>query len=356
MKNFSGMKLFFGIVAILFIGILLKFYFSGNATPSEKERVAAQKNLPNIESQVASEGWVAGNGVVEPKGQESKLAASVSGIVQEIKVNEGDFVKAGQVLLRLDSSREKALLESAQADVLIAQAELKRVLKGLRKEDVATVLAEHQAALAKSESSTSTFQRLAKISDSGGVSAEELEKAEKLAATDKANLAAVQARKNSALSGSRSEDIEIAHARVKLSEAGKIKAQADLAKTELFAPYDGQVLQVKVRVGEFTNPTTSEAIVYGDTSQLRARIDIDERNISQLAIGNEGYVSLSAFPDKKFSGKVIEIGRRMGRKNIRTDDPVERIDTKILEVVVELSEPANLIPGVRVLGFIQQKK
>jgi hypothetical protein len=45
----------------------------------------------------------------------------------------------------------------------------------------------------------------------------------------------------------------------------------------------------------------------------------------------------------------------MGRKNIRTDDPTERIDTKILEVVLELDESKDLVPGMRVVAYIEAK-
>ena len=51
-------------------------------------------------------------------------------------------------------------------------------------------------------------------------------------------------------------------------------------------------------------------------------------------------------------GLVVEVGRRMGRKNVRSDDPTERIDTKILEVLVELDETAGLVPGQRVMSFV----
>jgi HlyD family secretion protein len=54
----------------------------------------------------------------------------------------------------------------------------------------------------------------------------------------------------------------------------------------------------------------------------------------------------------KFTGKVSEIGRRMGRKNVRTDDPTERLDTKILEVVIDLDEVGRLVPGLRVSAYI----
>ena len=80
---------------------------------------------------------------------------------------------------------------------------------------------------------------------------------------------------------------------------------------------------------------------------------VDERDIARAGLGESAFATSPAFADHRFAGKVVEIGRRMGRKNIRTDDPVERIDTKILEVVVQLDDREGLVPGQRVVGYIE---
>jgi HlyD family secretion protein len=85
---------------------------------------------------------------------------------------------------------------------------------------------------------------------------------------------------------------------------------------------------------------------------LRARLDIDERDVGRIALGAPAVIQVSAFPDRDILGKVIDVGRRMGRKNVRTDDPVERNDTKVLEVVVALEEREGLIVGQRVTGYL----
>ena len=91
---------------------------------------------------------------------------------------------------------------------------------------------------------------------------------------------------------------------------------------------------MKFRAGEFYQAGGADPLVImGDTRQLRARIDVDERDIGRLSANATSIVRVPAFPGRDFHGKVVEIGRRMGRKNVRTDDPVERNDTKILEVV-----------------------
>jgi HlyD family secretion protein len=95
--------------------------------------------------------------------------------------------------------------------------------------------------------------------------------------------------------------------------------------------------------------------VLGDLRAMRVRVDVDEHDIARVKLGARGYVTLSAFPGRRFPGKVVEIGVRMGRKNVRTDDPVERLDVKVLEVVLQLDEPQGLVSGIRVSGYIEAK-
>ena len=66
----------------------------------------------------------------------------------------------------------------------------------------------------------------------------------------------------------------------------------------------------------------------GDTQRLRVRMDVDERDVARVRPGAAAYVMADAFGEERFTGRVAEIGRRFGRKNIRTDDPVDRNDTK----------------------------
>lgn len=63
-------------------------------------------------------------------------------------------------------------------------------------------------------------------------------------------------------------------------------------------------------------------------------------------------MTADAFGAERFTGKVVELGRRFGRKNIRTDDPIERNDTKVLETVIEVDTNSRLVPGQRVSSFV----
>ncbi len=101
-----------------------------------------------------------------------------------------------------------------------------------------------------------------------------------------------------------------------------------------------------------SSSASSAALTLGDTHTLRVRVDVDETDVSKLVVGQKAQVTADAYGDKKFWGRVVRIGTEPGRKNIRTDEPTEHVDTKILETLVRLEDGAGLPVGLRVDSFI----
>ena len=122
-------------------------------------------------------------------------------------------------------------------------------------------------------------------------------------------------------------------------------------------PVAGTVLWLRVRPGEHYSPLSPgrDAIaILGDLSALRARLDVDERDFPRVIVGARAeIVAASDSGGARRRARVVAIGQRVGRKNVRTDDPIERIDTKIVEVEVELEDGAGLKPGLRVVGYVE---
>jgi multidrug resistance efflux pump len=295
---------------------------------------------------------VSGNGVVEPRDKQTNVGAGVAGRITRIAVAEGAAVKAGDVLLELDAAVERAALAAATADADAAKAQLARAVRGSRAEDIQAAMADADTAKARAELSRGVAERLGKVAAGGGATVDEVDRAARQAEADKAAAAAAEARRQGVLAGSRREDIQLARAQVAAAEARRDQAQAAVDRLIVHAPIDGEVLQVLFRAGEYYAPGAGALVVVGDTSQLRTRMDVDERDVGQVAVGAAVIVRANAFPGVDFAGKVVELGRRMGRKNVRTDDPTERNDTKIREVVIALDAPRGLIVGQRVTCFV----
>ncbi len=295
---------------------------------------------------------VSGNGVIEPAAPETNVGTLAAGRIATIAVREGHKVEAGAVLLELEAEVETALVAAATAEVEAATAQLARAVRGSRDEDVKAAIADADTARARAEAATAISDRLGKAAASGAATGDEADRARRQASIEDAASRAAEARRQSVLAGSRREDIQLARAQLAAATARLAEAEAVRARLTIRAPIGGEVLQVKYRKGEYVQPGGEALVVMGDTSKLRARMDVDERDIGKVRVGAAVVVRANAFPGVDFAGKVAELGRRMGRKNVRSDDPAERNDTKILEVVIDLQRTDGLVVGQRVTAYV----
>jgi len=308
---------------------------------------------------LAEAGFVAGQGIVEPADREIKVGAPVAGVIARILVREGERVQAGAPLVELQDDVERAQAESAAAELESVRAQLKRAREGRRPEDRLASDGDAEAARARAALSELTAARSRLLKERGASSADEFDRARYQAEADRASERAQSARAAAAHAGWR-RDVEVAQGALAQARAHLAEARARLDRLTVKAPRAGTVLQVLVREGEFYNAniagTATPLLIMGDLSVRRVRLDIDERDIDKVRLGQRGYVIAEAFGARHFPGRVVEIGGRMGRKNLRTDEPTERIDTKILEVVLQLDEGKELLSGLRAFGYLEPRR
>ena len=137
-------------------------------------------------------------------------------------------------------------------------------------------------------------------------------------------------------------------ARAQLAEA-----RAYLEKSYIRSPIDGVILRKLRHNGESVSTQfDSPVVILADDSTLRVRLDVDETEVTKLRVGQQAYVTAEAYGAQKFTGHVMRIGRVLGKKNIRTEEPSEHVDTKILETLIELDPGPKLPLGLRVDSFI----
>ena len=321
--------------------------------PRRKEHAAAVRVAratqggEDVRAPLSARGAVAGQGLVEPADREVKLGAPGSGLVTQILVAEGDVVRACQPLVRLEDEVERAQVASAAADLRSAEAQLARARAGRRPEEVNAMDADARAAAAREALAHATRERSEKLRRQGAITEDEYDRARFSAEVDTASHEAGRARAKAAAGGWQ-RDVAVAERQVAQSRARFDEARARQERLTVRAPRAATVLQVVVRQGEYYNTLGGGHLVtIGDLSKLRVRVDVYERDVGKVALGQRGAVTVEAFGDRRFSGKVVDIARRMGRKNLRTDEPTERIDTRIREVVLELDDGHELVPGLR---------
>jgi len=299
---------------------------------------------------------VAGPGLVEPDSEDVKVGSELSGKLREVIAEEGDRVKKGQVLAVLVNDDYRAQVEASRAQVQQAEAAYQKVLNGSRSQERKQYFASMQQAETVEANSRSDFERRRKLFDAGVISREEMDHAQRDFSVAEAQFEAAKQQFHLVDDRSRAEDIASAKAQLDAARAQLDGNQAIYAKTFLRAPFDGTILRKHHRTGEsITNSSVTPDPVFtmGDVSGLRVRVDVDETDVSRVAEGQRVYVTASAYQGEKYWGHVIRVAGQLGHKNLQTDDPKEKVDTKILETLVQLDRGVHLPVGLRVDAYIQ---
>jgi multidrug resistance efflux pump len=273
-------------------------------------------------------------GHVEPVHDPVKLAFEAQGRIAEILVDEGDSVKRGQVLARLDDRLAKAQVAAAEAQLGQAQARYQLARRGPRSEDIAAARADAEAAAASAQHRGAEQARSDQLGKVGALATTLVDADDAAARVATAEAAAATARYQSLARGTRIEQVDEAKAQLALAQAQLDGAKVALDQTVLVAPSDGVILRRTSEVGALVTLTTPiPVLTMADLGKLELRTEIDEADVAQIAVGQLAYVTADAFGDRKLPVKITRLTRELGRKTVRDDDPRARVDTRVLEVI-----------------------
>ena len=145
-------------------------------------------------------------------------------------------------------------------------------------------------------------------------------------------------------------ELDGAEAAYRSSVAALDAAAAVLDYATIRAPFRGTLLRKFKEVGEAVTGSGVPDPLFriADLSQLKVTAEVPERDIAGLRVGQRAEVSTDAYPDDRFDATVSRVGLAIGRKTLRSDDPRERFDEKVLEVELRLAADARLKSGMTV--------
>ncbi|MGB1839521.1 MAG: efflux RND transporter periplasmic adaptor subunit [Longimicrobiales bacterium] len=205
------------------------------------------------------------------------ISSDVSARVTQLLIDEGDDVDAGQTLLRLEPDQYQAALSRAQAQLAQSQAQQ----------------GQQRASLTQATRDRDRLVQL-RARDSLLVSRQQLDDAE--------TRVEVQ-----------TQLLESARYGVSQAQAGVDEAEDRLSKTIFTAPMAGKVTRLNVEEGETViigtmNNPGSLVLTISDLSVIEVVVQVDETEVSEIALGDSASIRIDAFPDQEFSGRVTEIG------------------------------------------------
>jgi len=284
-----------GVILVVLIGLKLAGVIGGDKTEKVTTEKASDRTV--VETVTAS-------GKIQPE-TEVKLSSEVSGEVVELKVKEGDIVKAGQLLCKvrpdvLQSGYERtvATFNAQKASVAAAQQQL----------------IQNQANFVNSEA---TYKRNVELFNKKVISASEFDAAKAAYLTAKANLASAK------------ENVTGAKFTLEQTGANVKEAGANLAKTTIYAPVDGVVSKLSIELGDRILGTSqmagTEIMRISNLSSMEVNVDVNENDITRVKVGDKASIEVDAFSDKKFRGVVTEIASSSTAVGTTTSTSVDQV-------------------------------
>ena len=271
---------------------LLALYLLRNVLLGTPTKVYAATSGELVQSVVAS------GRVISP--QRVTVALQGSGRVLRVAVAEGQAVELGQLLIELDNSDSRASLAQASAAVAQAQAKL-RQLGELSQPLAMQTLAQAQAGAVQARKTLSRNRDLVAQGFISQAAVDDAQRAVDVAASQVAS-AQVQVKTNAA-GGS---DVLLAEAALRQAQAGQQLARVKLDQGQVLAPSSGVLISRSVEVGDIVQ-LGKALMVLAASGQTQILIQIDEKNLSKIALDQKAYVSADAFASQRFEALVTYI-------------------------------------------------
>lgn len=276
------------LVVLLVVAIVLFENTGGRA-----ERVAVEKaELRNITESVSA------NGKVQPEVQ-VKISSDVSGEIVELFVKEGDTVKQGQLLLRIDPKIYQSMLERASAAVSTSQANL---------ENSKARFTQVKAQFVNAEAS---YNRNKKLFEQGAISQAEMDQAKASYESARADVQAT------------AETVSASEYSVNSASASLKESRDNLNKTSIYAPVSGTVSKLNVEKGERVVGTSqmagTELLIIANLFEMEVNVEVNENDILRVHTGDTADVEVDAYNDRKFKGIVTEVANSANTTGLSAD-------------------------------------
>lgn len=357
------------VAAVAIVAVLAVSLMAGN-------REAPEVNVAEVKQVALLESKVTASGEVRPV-KFYNLTAEVSGRITNLYVREGDVVKKGQELIKVDPTQLAEQVAGSAANVSATQADMAAAQSAVNtaENNVFTTRASLDSAKADMERSRAelslaeaNLKRNQQLLESGVISRGTYDQVETTYRTALATMTAAKARVEQLQTQVADAEIRVkqaqanlkgSQARVDQVRAGLRSNQDLLFKTTRFSPIDGVVSSLPVKEGEFAlaNFSSTALMVIADMSDVNVEIKVDETDIANVRVGQKAKVKVDALGDLEIDGEVTEVGSsaitRSGQTIAQTTGSQEAKDFKVVVRLLPNDETRNkLRPGMSATAVV----
>ena len=324
-------KLIILVLLVIAVGIGIYIYKNRRTPESNSLRVSGNIEVTDIE-----------------------VSFKIPGRVEERLVSEGEEVKAGQVVARLDSKDLSQEVAQRRAQAAAAQAALEELKAGSRPEEIAQAEAALERARADGARTQLEYERQKKLYEREVISTREFDQARTAYDAAQARIKELKEFLILVRKGPRKEKIDQAGAVLDQTNQALALAETRMGYATLYAPTSGVVLSENVEAGEIVSPGTP-VITVGDLQKVFLRAYINETDLGRVKTGRMVRIKTDTFSGKTYEGRISFIASQaeFTPKNIQTQK--ERVKL-VYRIKVDIPNPnLELKPGMPADGEILAK-
>lgn len=248
-----------------------------------------------------------------------QVGSELVGTVVEVGTDEGETVRAGDLLLRLDDALQQASLARAEAVLAQATIRLER-LSEFDRPDAAAALREARASLTQAERET---ERRTRLREQNLISTEELDRSR--LDLDRASAVLTRAELRAASLATEGHELRLARQAVEDARFARDLAAADLARTRIVSPAEGIVLRRRVEPGDTVQPGATLLII-SPAGRLEIEAPVDEVSLQGLALAQQALVEADAFPGRSFEATLAFISPQVDAERGNVDLRLDIVD------------------------------
>jgi HlyD family secretion protein len=359
-------KIWIALGGVALLGVVAFFSIRANRKDTTSVQTSRAERRETLKSKVAASGEIRAKEFVD-------LQSEIAGVIIDLPVREGDRVKKGDILLRIDpisteaeTSATRSQYDATVSDVRGQEFQILNAEANLARDEAS--LRSARAELEQAENNfnrvETSYKRKQQLHEEGLISREDYEMAQNDAKTARTQLEVARARlaqmetqmqvaRNNILQMKSSHQGSVN--RSKAMAANLTRAKDQSSKTTLYSPLTGVITQLLVEKGEravpgiLSNPQAT-LMTIADLSVIQAELKVDETDIVNLALSNQAQVKVDALPDAVFEGVVTEIGNSPLKT---TQGANQQQEAKDFKVIVTLKDPSlKLRPGMSCTGDI----
>jgi len=295
---------------LIIVGLLLAVIVLAAFVSLRRSQVAVRVGAAERQTITAS---IATNGKIEALNNFQAYAPAPT-TVKKIYVKQGDWVKAGQMLLRLDDAQARFQAAKAQAQLKGAQADLSAIQSGGTQEELLTTRSALSKAQLERDTAERNLQAMQKLLATGAASQGEVDTAQNRLKADESQVELLQQKLKD-----RYSQQEIGHVEAQGAEArASLQAAQDLVRdSNVASSVAGMVYSLPVREGAFVN-TGDLLVQVADLHKVRVRAFVDEPEIGRLQPGQRVEVTWDALPGRVWKGTLETLPTTVVQHGTRT--------------------------------------